>query len=278
MKVLRAKNVREAIELQQSHKGHYLAGGTDIMVGINSEKFQPECLIDLSLCQELYGIVEEAAIVKIGALTTFTELEKSETIQQFFPALAKAAASVGGPQIRNRGTVGGNICNASPAADTVPALVALHAVAVVEGCNGERQLPVEKLLVAPRQTCLAQDEIVRELILPKNNSVSDFMKVGKRNALAISSINMAVAVIKEAGKIQEICVAIGSAAPTVRNCVRAAACLKEGGISAMEEAQQILMEEIAPIDDRWATAEYRRMVACNMLESLAVALMEEKDV
>ena len=84
--------------------------------------------------------------------------------------------------------------------------------------------------------------------------------------------------VKEAGKIQEIRVAVGSAAPTVRNCVRTASCLKEGGVSAMEEAKRILMEEIAPIDDRWATAEYRRMVACNMLESLAVALMEEKNV
>ena len=278
MKVLRASSVTEAIKLQQSHNGHYLAGGTDIMVGVNSEKFQPKCLIDLSQCQELYGIVEEEAAVKIGALTTFTELEKSETIQQFFPALSKAAASVGGPQIRNRGTVGGNICNASPAADTVPALVALHAVAVVEGSNGQRQLPVEKLLTAPRQTCLSEDEIVKELILPKKGSVSDFMKVGKRNALAISSINMAIAVVKEEGKIQEIRVAVGSAAPTVRNCVRAAACLKEGGVSAIEEAKRILMEEIAPIDDRWATAEYRRMVACNMLESLAVALMEETNV
>ena len=217
MKVVRASSVIEAIKLQQSHKGHYLAGGTDIMVGINSDQFHPECLIDLSRCQELYGIVEEEVVVKIGALTTFTELEKSEPIQKFFPALAKAAASVGGPQIRNRGTVGGNICNASPAADTVPALVALHALAVVEGSNGQRQLPVEELLTAPRQTCLTEDEIVKELILPKRGSVSDFMKVGKRNALAISSINMAIAVVKEAGKIQEIRVAVGSAAPTVRN-------------------------------------------------------------
>lgn len=275
MKIFRANNIAEAIELQQKHNGHYLAGGTDIMVGINSERFQPECLIDISLCKELYGIVEEKAVVKIGAYTTFTELEKSDIVQCLFPALAKAAASVGGPQIRNRGTIGGNICNASPAADTVPALVALNAVAVVEGSKGQRQLPVEQLFVAPRKTCLTEDEIVKELILSKSGSVSDFMKVGKRNALAISSINMAIAIVKEAGQIQDIRVAVGSAAPTVRNCMGTAACLKEGGFSAIEAARGILMEEISPIDDRWATAEYRRMVAGNMLESLMSKLMEE---
>lgn len=275
MKIFRANNVAEAIELQQKHNGHYLAGGTDIMVGINSERFQPECLIDISRCKELYGIVGEKAVVKIGAYTTFTELEKSDIVQGLFPALAKAAASVGGPQIRNRGTIGGNICNASPAADTVPALVALNAVAVVVGNKGQRQLPVEQLLVAPRKNCLAEDEIVKELILPKTSSVSDFMKVGKRNALAISSVNMAIAIVKKEGTIQDIRIAVGSAAPTVCNCRKAAACLKEGGVSAIGTAQKILMEEISPIDDRWATAEYRRVVAGNMLESLISKLMEE---
>lgn len=274
MEVVRASHVAEAIELQKQYKGRYLAGGTDIMVEINSEKCQPECLIDLSLCKELYGIVENEECVKVGSLTTFTELERNETVQKLFPALAKAAASVGGPQIRNRGTVGGNIGTASPAADTVAALVALNADAVVEGRNGRRQLPVEKLFVGPRKTCLSADEILTELILPKTGSVSGFIKVGKRNALAVSSVNMAIAIVKKEEKVQKIRVAVGSAAPTVRSCEKTAACLKEGGLSAMEEAQKILLEEISPIDDRWATAEYRRMVACNMLENLMSQLME----
>ena len=104
MNVLRAKNVSEAIRMQKETNGYFLAGGTYSMVEINSERFDPDCLIDLSLCPELYGIREEEASVHIGALTTFTELEKSELIGRLFPALQKAAAEVGGPQVRNRGT------------------------------------------------------------------------------------------------------------------------------------------------------------------------------
>ncbi len=275
MEVLRAKNIEEAIGLQQNTGGFYLAGGTFSMVEINSERFRPEVLIDISLCEELHGIKEEEQQVRIGALTTFTQLENRELIRRLYPALATAAASVGGPQIRNRGTIGGNICAASPAADAATPLLALEAIVVAEGKNGKRQIPIEQLFLAPRKTCLTNDEVVTELILPKTGSVSDFIKVGKRNALAVSSINMAMAVVKEDGMIKEIKVAAGSTAPTPRNCPRTAECLKEGGVEAIGKAQEILMEEISPIDDRWATAEYRRMVACNMLDSLMRKLTEE---
>ena len=274
MRVLRAKNVSEAVRMQQENRGYYLAGGTFSMVEINSERFDPECLIDLSLCPELYGIREEENFVHIGALTTFTELEKSELICRLFPALAKAAAEVGGPQVRNRGTVGGNICAASPAADAAPPLLALDAVVTAVGANGVRQIPIHELFLAPKKTCLTPDEVVTELILPKTGSRSGFIKVGKRNALAVSSINMAVAAVLRDGKLQDLRVAAGSCAPTPRLCPRTAACLLEGGVQAIEAAQAILMEEISPIDDRWATAEYRRMVAKNMLEALMNEVME----
>ena len=276
MRVLRAKNVSEAVRMQQENRGYYLAGGTYSMVEINSERFDPECLIDLSLCPELYGIREEEASVHIGALTTFTELEKSELIGRLFPALQKAAAEVGGPQVRNRGTVGGNICAASPAADAAPPLLALDATVVAVGVNGERKIPIRKLFLAPRKTCLTPDEVVTEIILPKTGSRSGFIKVGKRNALAVSSINMAVSAVITDGKLTDVRVAAGSCAPTPRLCPRTAACLLAGGLNAVPTAQEILMEEISPIDDRWATAEYRRMVAKNMLSALMQEMMEEK--
>ena len=276
MRVLRANNVPEAIRMQKETGGYFLAGGTFSMVEINSERFDPECLIDLSLCPELYGIREKETCVHIGALTTFTELEKSELICRLFPALAKAAAEVGGPQVRNRGTVGGNICAASPAADAAPPLLALDAVVVAVGANGERRIPICELFLAPKKTCLVPDEVVTEVILPKTGSRSGFIKVGKRNALAVSSINMAVAAVVTDGKLQALRVAAGSCAPTPRLCPRTTACLLEGGMQAIEAAQEILMEEISPIDDRWATAEYRRMVAKNMLGALMREMMEEK--
>lgn len=276
MNVLRAKNVSEAIRMQKETNGYFLAGGTYSMVEINSERFDPDCLIDLSLCPELYGIREEEASVHIGALTTFTELEKSELIGRLFPALQKAAAEVGGPQVRNRGTVGGNICAASPAADAAPPLLALDATVVAVGVNGERKIPIGKLFLAPRKTCLTPDEVVTEIILPKTGSRSGFIKVGKRNALAVSSINMAVSAVITDGKLTDVRVAAGSCAPTPRLCPRTAACLLAGGLNAVPTAQEILMEEISPIDDRWATAEYRRMVAKNMLSALMQEMMEEK--
>ena len=276
MNVLRAKNVSEAIRMQKETNGYFLAGGTYSMVEINSERFDPDCLIDLSLCPELYGIREEEASVHIGALTTFTELEKSELIGRLFPALQKAAAEVGGPQVRNRGTVGGNICAASPAADAAPPLLALDATVVAVGVNGERKIPIRKLFLAPRKTCLTPDEVVTEIILPKTGSRSGFIKVGKRNALAVSSINMAVSAVITDGKLTDVRVAAGSCAPTPRLCPRTAACLLAGGLNAVPTAQEILMEEISPIDDRWATAEYRRMVAKNMLSALMQEMMEEK--
>ena len=276
MRVLRANNVSEAIRMQKETNGYFLAGGTYSMVEINSERFDPECLIDLSLCPELYGVREEEAAVHIGALTTFTELEKSELIGSLFPALQKAAAEVGGPQVRNRGTVGGNICAASPAADAAPPLLALDAEIVAVGVNGERRIPITELFLAPKKTCLTADEVVTEIILPKTGSRSGFIKVGKRNALAVSSINMAVAAVVKDGKLSDVRVAAGSCAPTPRLCPRTAACLLAGGLNAVNEAQEILMEEISPIDDRWATAEYRRMVAKNMLKALMNEMMEEK--
>ena len=276
MRVLRAKNISEAIRMQQETNGSFLAGGTYSMVEINSERFAPECLIDLSLCPELYGIREGEACVHIGALTTFTELEKSETIGRLFPALRKAAAEVGGPQVRNRGTVGGNICAASPAADAAPPLLALDAEVIAVGANGERKIPICALFLAPRKTCLTPDEVVTEIILPKTGSRSGIIKVGKRNALAVSSINMAVAAVVRVGKLCDVRVSAGSCAPTPRLCPRTAACLLEGGEEAVSKAQEILMEEISPIDDRWATAEYRRMVAKNMLDALMNEMMEEK--
>ena len=277
MRVFRPNGIEEAIALQQENQGYYLAGGTYSMVEIYNERFQPECLIDLSLCPELYGIVEEENQVRIGALTTFTDLEKSDIVRKLYPALAEAAAQVGGPQVRNRGTVGGNLCAASPAADAAPPLLALEAVLVVQGVKGERSIPVKELFTAPRKTCLMADEIAVCLLLPKQRNVSAFYKVGKRSAMAVSSINMAMAAVKEEGILHNIVVAAGSCAPTPRICPRTSQCLEQGGVAALEETKQILMEEIAPIDDRWASAEYRRVVAQNMLENLLAKLMGETE-
>ena len=276
MKVLRPKTLAEAIALQKETGADYLAGGTFSMVEITSGRYSPEKLIDLSLCDVLYGIHEHENFVEIGALTTFTDIEKSEVLNRLFPALVKAAAEVGGPQIRNRGTVGGNICAASPAADAVPPLLALHAEAILLGAAGERILPLREMFLAPKKTCLTKDEILTVIRIPKESMNSSFIKIGKRNALAVSCANMAVALRAEHGCIQDIRIAVGSCAPTPRLCPKTAEILL-GDYSAerLAAAKAMLMTEISPIDDRWATAEYRRLVVGNMLESLTEELLKE---
>ena len=154
MKVLRAENITQAIAMQQEHNGCYIAGGTFTMVEVNADRFHPHCLIDLSLLRELYGVIENERDISIGALTTFTQLEKNELLQKYFPALTKAAAEVGGPQVRNRGTIGGNICAASPAADIAAPLLALDAVVLAAGYEGTREIPISAFFLAPKKNCL----------------------------------------------------------------------------------------------------------------------------
>lgn len=277
MNVRRPKSLTEAVRLQTETKGCYIAGGTFSMVEIAADRFHPDTLIDLSLCEELYGIREEEAWVSVGALTTFTEIEKSAVLKKYFPALVKSASEVGGPQVRNRGTVGGNICAASPAADSAPALLALNAEAVVTGTQGTRVIPMDELFLAPKKTCLSADEVLVSVRLPKMGHTSSFMKVGKRNALAVSSVCMAVSALVTDGSIDELRIAAGACAPTPRSCPKTAEALL-GAVTPekIAAAQEILMGEISPIDDRWATAEYRRLVAKNMLESLVESVIKEE--
>ena len=276
MKVLRPTTIAEAISLQKQTGADYIAGGTFSMVEIASGRYSPEYLIDLSLCESLYGIKEYDDCVEVGALTTFTDIEKSEVLRRLFPALTKAAAEVGGPQVRNRGTVGGNICAASPAADAVPPLMALDAEAVIAGADGERTLPLAEMFLAPKKTCMTKEEILCLIRLPKNGSRSGFIKVGKRNALAVSCANMAVVLSADKNCIGDISIAVGSCAPTPRLCKETAkALLGEYSPEKLSAAKEILMTEISPIDDRWASAEYRRLVAANMLESLVEELLKE---
>jgi len=280
MKVLRAKNITEAIAMRQENAGYYLAGGTFTMVEVNADRFHPQCLIDLSLCEELYGVCEDEQTVSVGALTTFTQIERNEILKKYFPALVKAAAEVGGPQVRNRGTIGGNICAASPAADIAPPLLALDAVAVAAGAAGTREIPLSNFFLAPKKNCLTADEIVVKILIPKKNYRSAFCKVGKRNALAVSSVNMAVAGKYNGKTFTELNIAAGSCSPTPRLCPKTAESLLGAELNedSLNTAKALLMQEISPIDDRWATAEYRKLVAQNMLGQLIGELTKEDNV
>lgn len=184
--------VEEAIELldQYKEKGKIIAGGTDLVIEIKDHKVDFEALIDVSSIKEMSFIKVEGNTVEIGAATTFTEIAESKLLSNRLSGLKEAAHSVGSPQIRNKGTIGGNICNGSPAADTVPPILALDATAVIKSKSGKREVKVEELFLDKGKVALKADEVLVSVKFenPGEGQVLSFSKLGLRKALAISRI------------------------------------------------------------------------------------------
>lgn len=207
--------IEEALStMAQSQAPRVLAGGTDLMLGLKNEN-DPLDLVDIGALHQLRTIREDETRVVIGSLVTFSWLQSSEIIIKHYRALAEAAAAVGSPQIRNQGTIGGNVANASPAADTIPSLVAMEAEVLVASVRGQRRLKVADLLKGINRTALAPDELILEVSFMKiPGQRSGFAKLGRRNALAISRISVAVAIkVDEEKMIREARVALGAVAP-----------------------------------------------------------------
>ena len=251
-----------------------IAGGTDVMVQITGELGEPpERMLDLWRLEELRGITLEAGGVTLGALTTYTEIRRSAICREHIPALVEAAATIGASQIQNRGTLGGNIANASPAGDTLPVLLATDAAIVIGGPRGERTIPSAEFWTGYRATELAPDELVLRVRIPlAGGREVRFRKVGTRRAQAISKVVMAVA-WREHGRAagwSDVRVALGSVADRPIRA-RAAEAALEGQAptpEAADAAAEALAGEITPIDDVRSTAEYRRTVAARILHRM----------
>jgi CO/xanthine dehydrogenase FAD-binding subunit len=248
-----------------------IAGGTDVMVRISGEIGPPpERMIDLWRLDELRGIEVADGWLSLGALTTYTDIRRSRACAEHLPVLQEAAATIGAIQIQNRGTLGGNIANASPAGDTLPILLAVEAVMVVGGPRGEREIPADRFWVAYRKTALAPDELILRIRIPlvPDREVA-FRKVGTRRAQAISKVVMAVAwrQAEPRGVWRDVRVALGSIADRpVR--VPATEAVLEGARPSVETADAAaaaVAAEIRPIDDVRSTADYRRMVTARIL-------------
>jgi CO/xanthine dehydrogenase FAD-binding subunit len=251
-----------------------IAGGTDVMVRITGEIGEPPGrLVDLGRLDELRGIQADGVAITIGALTTYTEIRRSAPCREHLPALVDAAATIGAAQIQNRGTLGGNIANASPAGDTLPVLLALDAEMVVGGQRGERTVPASDFWVAYRRTALTPDELILRIRIPvRGGRETRFRKVGTRRAQAISKVVIAVAWRESPGSPawRDVRVALGSVADRP---IRAAAAERalEGRSPTPEAADQAadaLAAEIHPIDDVRSTADYRRVVAARALHRI----------
>jgi xanthine dehydrogenase small subunit len=267
------RHLFEAYERLAAGPTRPIAGGTDVMVAITGELGRvPERMLDLSRIDALRGIALEANGLVLGARTTYTEIRRSALIREHLPALVDAAATIGAAQIQNRGTLGGNIANASPAGDTLPILLAADAVILVGGQRGEREIPANEFFPEYRKTALAPDELILHVRfpLPPGREVR-FRKVGTRRAQAISKVVMALAWRDLGAQAwSDVRVALGSVAATPVRASRTEAVL-EGARPTPEvadRAAETLARELPPIDDVRSTADYRRTVSARVLHRL----------
>ena len=253
----RAATVDEALHILRDEERMPIAGATDVYVALNFGTLAARRFLDIWELDELRGVTVRGDALAIGALTTYTALARSPLVRERLPMLAEASLLVGGVQIQNRGTIGGNLANGSPAGDSLPVLAAADATVVVRSLAGERRVPVNAFYTGYRATVLRSDELIVAVEVPRVEGRQWFRKVGTRAAQAISKV--VVAGVRGA----EPRFALGSVAPTVvraRDTERALA-----GGATIDEAAEILAEEIAPIDDVRSTAAYRTRVAVNLL-------------
>jgi CO/xanthine dehydrogenase FAD-binding subunit len=234
-----------------------IAGCTDVYVGLHFGTMPQRKFIDLWGLNELRGISVNGGVLTIGALTTYTELIESAVVRKRVPMLAAASREVGGAQIQNRGTLGGNVANGSPAGDTLPVLAAADARVVLRSNAGVRTVAFNEFCTGYRSSVRQPDELIAAIQIPHIDGRQWWRKVGTRRAQAISKVMIA------AVRGQQVRIAFGSVGPTVVLAKKTAAILSAGG--SITEAQAALQTEIAPIDDIRSTGEYRSTVAANLL-------------
>ena len=259
--LLEPKSLRDALRMLRDEGPLVpMAGCTDLYVSLNFGTLTPARFLNLWRLDELRPVTMRGKILSVGALATYTDIMRSPVVNKRVPMLVAAAREVGGVQIQNRGTIGGNVANASPAGDTLPVLAAADAIVVLQRADGERRVPFSAFYTGYRRSVMQPDELIVGLELPAIRGRQWFRKVGTRAAQAISKV--VIAAVAPAGD-EPPRIAVGSVAPTVVRLPSTEAALGRG--ASLDEATQILLQEIAPIDDVRSTAEYRRRVTANLV-------------
>lgn len=251
---------------QAPHTTKILAGGTDLIIQLREGAIKPDYILDLGYIPELRGITEDDDRLVIGSMTTFTQIEQNPLIRKYLPVLAQAASSVGSPQIRNTGTLGGNLVNAAPAADTVIALLALDAQAVLTSSRGDREVAVVDLLAGINKTHVASDEIVSYMVLtiPTPSTYSTFVKLGRRKALAIARLNLGLVVsLEDNGEIGKVVLALGAVGTTAYRVRQVEEFLtgKQPQPEVFAAAGEIISQVVAEKLGARPTANYKRAIA-----------------
>jgi CO/xanthine dehydrogenase FAD-binding subunit len=252
------------------------AGGTDLMVLLEAGKLPQKNYVNIWNLSELRGIEVTDRHVILGALTTYTQIQNHETLRAEFPMLCQAASETGGLAIQNRGTIGGNIVNASPAADSPPALLAYDAELELVSVKGSRTVPYHSFHTGYKQMDIRPEELLRAVRLPRTSKglVNYYRKVGTRKAQAISKVCFAGLAGMDGDRIIDVRVALGSVAPIPIRCLQTESTLRGQTISAVTVAagKSALAAEIAPIDDLRSTNDYRLRVSINLLEDFLYQL------
>ena len=272
------KNLREALERMADEPGVWkpFAGGTDLMVLLEAGKLLHRKFLSIWKLPELRGITMASGDIVVGALTTYAEVRRHETLAREFPLLCRAAAETGSIATQNRGTLGGNIANASPAADSPPALLVYDAELELVSSRGARRVPFHGFWQGYKQLGIRGDELIASIRLPRRKSdwKQFYRKVGTRRAQAISKVCFAAAARLENGRIADVRIALGSIAPIVLRTTKTEALLRGEALTPalVRAAQETLANEIAPINDIRSTAHYRLRVAQNILAEFCDAL------
>ncbi len=257
-------NLNEACRILAENKGaRILAGGTDLLVKMKRGSVTAEMIVDIKKIPEICGIhTESSGMIFIGALTTLSELAGSAVIREKMPVLAATATKMASMQVRNRATIGGNLCNAAPSADLAPPLIALDAQATIVGSKGERKIPLSVMFQGPGSTTLAHDEILTGLLIPLPHSDKRFtyLKHGTRRAMDIAVVGVAVGLLCKDHVCREADIVLGAVAPVPLRVRAASLYLMEGGLTekTIEHVANIAAAEATPISDVRASAGYRQ--------------------
>ena len=272
MTVLSPRSPAEALRaLAANPKAVPLAGGTDLMVGWNLGQLNGRTILDLSRVAEWSKVRATKGSVLIGSLVTHAAIQKHPVLRARFPLLVQACATVGAAQIQNRGTLGGNVANASPAGDTFPPLAVYDAVVHCAGPDGRRAVPILEIFAGVKKTTLKPGELIEAIELPfpaKAPTRAVFRKVGTRAAQAISKTMFAGLLrLKKDGTVEDIRLAFGSLAPTVKRLTAAETFLRGRRLDAAAAAMAaaLLTEDVSPIDDIRSTRDYRLAVSRNLI-------------
>lgn len=261
---------------KQNGKTTIIAGGTDLIPRVRSQKIELGRIIDLRLLPLNYiEVVGEC--IRLGACVTHNTIVESELLTEYCPALVEAANAIAGPPIRNRGTVGGNLVNASPAADLAPPLLVYDAHVVLIKTGSERVVPLTKFFIGPGETILADDEILTEVRIPmvSSETAAKFIKLGKRNAMTISLVTVAARLtMAQQGYINQARIALGAVSSTPMRAEKAEEALKGElpSVELFEKAGLVAGRETAPISDVRASAEYRRKMVSVLTRRALIAV------